>query len=319
MTGASSSGAWGGSHERKRSAVASVSAAVSGNPSALASARLQFSRREGNAPVGNGYCIAFATVDPVEIEARSGLPAEVLMLIGGALYACWAWGPGRNFQVPYVTPVANNYLVDALEAIRPGADLGVLPTRYVIAWLRDLRGLLPAPDGLADAPLPVAIQRVAQLHVDAHLGRVPDAATWSAVCRQAVAATDATTTGVGRAIAEFVEAVAWPMDSLRAELPELVERHFQKLAIAEQEARCTPEMLALQDRAYRAFDAIVREAGSDPARGGDWVEARVAEDPDCGAYHAAEFQDRLATLACAVCDDLGPRAYRVLIDTLKQL
>ena len=319
MTGASSSGAWGGSHERKRSAVASVSAAVSINPGALASARLQFSQRDGNAPVGNGYCIAFATVDPVEIEARSGLPAEVLMLIGGALYACWEWGPGRKVHVPYVAPVAKDYLVDALEAIRPGANLDALPTRYAIAWLRELRGLVPAQDDPADAPLPAAMQRVLQLHVDAHLGRVHDAATWSAVCRQAVAATDATTTGVGRAIAEFVEAVAWPMDSLRAELPELVERHFQKLAIAEQEARCTPEMRGITARGERAFEAIEREARGDPARSNAWMEERLAEDPDLQAFEAPEFQDQLAALACAVCDDLGPRAYRVLMDTLKRL
>ena len=313
------SGAWGGNHERKRSAIATVSAAVSGRSRGLPGAVLRIDPDDSHTDLSNAYCIAFDTVDPAELEGRSGLPIWALMLISAALVSCWDWNHASSVQQRYVTPVARNGFVDALEAIRPGADLAGFPARYVIALLRDARGLVPPQDGVAAARLSRTIERVAQLHQDACDGCAPDDASWSAARGEAVAATDAANSTVGRVIAKFVEAVAWPMDSLVAELPDMVSEFLSDLVSAEQEVGYTVEMRDRFDRNSRAVAAILNEAKSSSPLDVEWIKARIAEHPDVQAFGAPEFQDQLIALARVVCDRHGPRAYRLLLDTLKGL
>ena len=322
MTAASAAGAWGGSLERKQSVVAAVSAALSGNPLAWPYPALEVYRHEDGPANGNGYCLAFDTVDPAELEAKSGLPADVLRLIGGALCAC-TFQKWRDFKAEvYMTPVAKDCLVEALEAIRPGADLDALPGRYVVALLRNLQDLLPAVDGVAGAagaPLTVAIKRIAQLHRDALVGRVSDSVTWSAARRAAVTATDAVTTPAGTAIAQFVEAVAWPIDGLVPELPDLLLLHmslFGHLA----RMRRPAEVQAVMDRYNQALgDLLKLQAEATPPHDQAWLDARIAESPEAQAYKQPEFQARLDALFCEACDEYGPRSHRVLMDTLRQL
>ena len=319
MTGASNPGAWGGRPDLKRSAVATVSAAVSGNVRAVPSATLYLDSEDGRPSFGNAYCVAFDTEDTAELEARSGLPVATLRLIGGALFPCVERGHKRTAERPYVTPVAKHCLVDALEAIRPGADLAALPGHYVVALLRELHEPKASPDDASAATLEAARQRVAQLHADELDGRAPDAGAWSAVRREAVAATDAAATPVGRKVAQFVETVAWPIGTMAEELPGLVERLHYDLGIAEQQARHSPEIKAVKQRVGQAYESIHKAAQSESSVTDEWYKARMAEHPDIQAHEASECQDQLIAVACAVCDQHGPRAYRLLIDALKQL
>ena len=157
-----------------------------------------------------------------------------------------------------------------------------------------------------------------QLHVDEIEGRAPDSATWSTARREAVAATDAAATRAGRLVAQFVETVAWPIGGMADELPELVERLHYELALAEQRARYSPEIKALKQRVGDAFAAIRKAAESNPSVvDDDWFMARMAEDPAIQAHDSPEIQDQLIAVACAVCDQRGPSAYRMVIDTLE--
>ena len=319
MTAVPGSGAWDGSHEFKHSVVAVVAAAASGNAMAVPGAKLFLHSGDGHPAFGAAYCLAFDTVDPAELDARSGLPIRTLQLIGGALKPCWNLEFLRSHSDFYVTPVARNCFADALDAIRPGADLAALHGRYLVALLRDVGGLLPPPDGAPDAPLPRSIGRVLQLHFDAQAGDAAGDERWTTVRQEAMTAAGTVTTPVGRAVAEFVEAAAWPIDGFVDELPFLVEQLHEGLVTAERESAYTDDIRAVVDRYRRADAAVWDEAYARPTRDGAWIRARLAEDPDIQAYNAPEFQERLFALACAACDKHGTRAYRLLMETLKQL
>ena len=319
MTAASHPGAWGGSEARKRSVVSVVAAAASGNALAMPGAKLHLQSGGSHPTFGAAYCLAFDTADPAELEARSGLPVRTLQLIGGALRSCWNWDFASGLSQSYVTLVARTAFADALDAIRPGADLAALPGRYLVALLRDVGGLLPPPDGVPDASLPRSIDRVLQLHLDAQAAAAAGDERWTAVRQEAMAAAGTVTTPIGRAVAEFVEAAAWPIDGFVDELPFLVEQLHEGLVTAERESAYTDDIRAVVDRYRRADAAVWDEAYARPTRDGAWIRARMAEDPDIQAYKAPEFQERLFALACAACDKHGTRAYRLLIDTLKEL
>ena len=313
-------GAWGGSLERKQSVVSAVSAAIGGNRHAWPSTSLGVGQISEGTPCGNGYCLAFDTVDAAELERRAGLPVDVLLMIGGALavtvHVGWTGPP----TPVHVVPSTEDALVRALEAIRPGADLEALRPLYVAGLLRDLRDLVPPEDGGVAASLPQVIERIAQLHLEAHAGRALEASTWSSVRNDAVAATDAARTELGGHIASFVEAVAWPLEDLVAELPRLVEGLHRSICDHVCKSLWTTDVRTCWDRSQVAF-AEIREAQKQAGAVDDdnWFLSRVAENPDCRAANAPEFQARLISFGQAAYDRHGPHAHRLLMDTLKQL
>lgn len=319
MGDTATTGAWGGSLERKQAVVGAVSAAIADNKFAWPSATLGLNRPDNGPRSGNGYCVAFDTDDASELERRSGLPVDVLLMLGagltGTVFLGWTGTPTPG----HIVPSTENGLVHALEAVRPGANLEALRPLYVVALLRALRDLVP-PDGVDDMPPPQLIERIANLHLEALASRAADASTWSVVRREAVAATDAARTQLSQRVASFVESVAWPLEDLAVELPGVVEMLHLDICNWFVEALRTPEQQACFDRYLQASKEIREEQMRLGAVADDaWFQARLEESPAVQVISSPDFQRQLIALGHAAYDRHGPRAYRLLMDTLNRL
>ena len=202
------SGAWGGDAERKQAAIAAVRATLAANPKVTLSPRLRLAAPDQSDGVSNVYCAAFGTDDPVELEARAGLPSDLLRLLSALMSACDEGG---------IATAARDLPAAALEAIPAGANSVALVRCYMVALLdriadiRDTDGHVLAPEHAA------LVRELRSMYAEDAV----DPAAFLALRRSAMSAREAATGSLEIAVLEFVESAAWPPASLMGELPVL--------------------------------------------------------------------------------------------------
>ena len=310
------SSAWGGDPERKQASIASARAALAAGPVVTCNPSLRLvAAGQANGP-SNVYCAAYGTADPAELEIRAGLPVSTLMLASAALCGCQQWastGEGDQRR-PALVGGAEEAPIAALEAIRAGADPFALTRNYVVDLLGQLatlqdrvgKGLTPEQQAL--------VRQLATLQDEG----CTDPATFRAFRRTATAATDAATGDLDDTVLRFVEAVAWPLAGLTAELPEFL-MHLQ----VELPSSLAPDLLSAAERAtYDAFSALYlaasRRLKADPTLDAIAEYAKIETTPEFVAVNDPAFQDRLERLALVEAEAYAPFAVDLLIGAFRK-
>ncbi len=214
--------------------------------------------------------------DESEYERQLGIPAEAAYLHETLLYFCGRETmPDDPEGAPIFTlaPFAQDYPVQWLNAIAPGANLSMLAPRFVAWTLRDLlSGGLPSQLAL-DPAIKAAGEGVQVLFDTAIAGGTVPPEQWTAARKAAVRATDGTADALSHTIGGFVEAAAWPLHSSVGELRGNVADLWMSLANLLQRTHMTAEELARDD--------VLRNARMER------MEAAQSPDYDPDAYLAA--------------------------------
>lgn len=308
-------GAWGGDPERKPQIVEQVRAAAYGRDEVAAGAVLHLRHQDGRRTSGQIFAVAFDTADAAEIEVRSGLPAVVLRLIGGVLAACEHWSAGRDGKTGdlYVAPAAIDGAARMLEAIPVGADLAVLPQRYLVALLTQLSVDSGDDTWLAGSGTRDLLRSVLALHA----GDRRDKAGFRALRRDVVRATDAAESIPDRVVLTMLESVAWPIDDLTEELPGIVQTLHLNLRNALGSAQPTVDERRVIADFEEAMRVLQEEFAADPAIDPVQFNERVRASPSFRAFRNAMFQARLVGYTRVACDEYAPNALALLQRVLR--
>ncbi len=308
-------GAWGGDPERKRQVVEQVRAAAYGRDEVAAGAVLHLRHQDGRRTSGQIFAVAFDTADAAEIEARSGLPALVLRLIGGVLAACEHWSAGRDGKTGdlYVAPAAIDGAARMLEAIPVGADLAVLPQRYLVALLTQLSADPGDDTWLAGSGTRDLLRSVLALHA----GDRRDKAEFRALRRDVVRATDAAESIPDRVVLTMLESVAWPIDDLTEELPGVVQTLHVNLSNALGSTQPTADERQIIADYQEASRALIEAFEADPSADVQRFLERMQASPAVHAFRDATFQARLVGYSHVACDEYAPKALALLQRVLR--
>ena len=310
------SSAWGGDPERKQASIASARSALAAGPTVMCNPTLWLGAAgQANGP-SNLYCAAYGTADPAELEARAGLPVSTLMLASAALCGCQHWastGEGDQ-RMPALVGGAEEAPIAALEAIRAGADPFALTRGYVVDLLGQLAAVHDRAGGGLTPEQQALVRQLATLHDEG----CTDPATFRAIRRTATAATDAASGDLEGAVLRFVEAVAWPLAGLSAELPEFVMRLQVELR-----SPLAPELLTPAERAtYDAFSALYlaasRRLKADPTLDAKAEYEKIESTPEFVAVNDPAFQVRLERLALVEAEAYAPFAVDLLIGAFRK-
>ena len=304
-------GAWGGDPARKQASIATARAALAAGPAVSYSAALWLDETGNPSSV---YCAAYGTADPAELEARAGLPASTLMLAGAALEPCqYVWTENGVCANRTVVGTEGDP-IEALEAIRVGADPLALARCYVVDLLGRLAALVD-PNGQGLTPEQQALVRqLATLHESDRT----DPAEFRAFRRAATAAMDAATGDVATTVLRFVESVAWPLAGLTDELPELVSGTFKLLR-----HHLSPERLSVAEQA--TLDALTklytdigvrRDAGIDVDV--EAQRAKIKTTPEYAAVNSPAFMARMEYYDRVAAEAYGPFAVDLLIGAFRK-
>ena len=307
--------AWGGDAGRKQASIAFARSALAGRPSVFCSPTLRLGTAGQAGDPSNVYCAAFGTADPSELEARSGLPASTLMLASAALSACVRWDQaGEDMpRVPGLVAGAIEAPLDALEAIRAGADPRALARRYVVDLLGQLavrrdhggRGLTAEQQAL--------VRQLATLHDEG----CTDPAAFRALRRAATAATDAATGDLAPKALGFVESVAWPLAGLTDELPELVSGLHAALRSQLLLERLSPQEHATLDALSNLYRAVREREGVDPTFDARAERERIETTPEFVAANEPALLARLDRYDRDAIEAYAPFAVDLLIGAFR--
>ena len=308
------SGAWGGDPARKKASIAAARAALDAGQIVVCAPRLFLAGEHRD--WSNVYCAAYRTTDPVELEARAGLPVSTLMLASAALSSCDYYVLADDGMRRWKR-LAENALeapIAALEAIPVGADTPSLARCYVmdllgrLERLRDLdgRGLTPEQRALP--------RRLATLHSEGSA----DPVAFRALRRTATAATDEAATEIEKAVLAFVESLAWPLGGLTAELPDILERGHQGLRAALAPERPTPVESAQLKAVDAMFDALDERRRAEPGFDTEPEVARIQATPEFLAVIDLAFQVRLEHYDHLAAEAYAPFAIDLLLSALRK-
>lgn len=288
---ATTGGAWGGDPARKQAAIEAARAALAATPAYMCIPALKMSSPDEPESYSNVYCAAWGTADPAELEARSGLPARVLLLLSSTLACCESWprDAATRRRRPRLVEAARGAPIGLLEAIRPGAEPAELARHYVVDLLGWMAGVR-APDGRGLAPEQrLLVRELAALHGSAGT----DASAYRALRRAATASTDGSNDELAAAMLQFVEAVAWPIDGLSAELPDLATQLNLQLRSQLAPERPNAEERAVLDAAAGVFRAMYARLEADPTLDRKALIGQALATPEVAAQEAPAFQDRM--------------------------
>ena len=309
------SGAWGGDPARKQAAIATARAALATIP--VVSLRPRFKlATPGHDEVSNVYCAAYGTDDPAELGSRAGLPASTLLLASAALRACERWGAsdeGGRRELPLVPPVAG-VPVEALEAIRVGADPLAIARSYVVELLsrleamhdHDGRGLTPEQRAL--------LRRLATLHRD----DCTDPAVFRELRREAMATTDGVSGEFEAPVLQAVEALAWPLAGLMDELPVIMSDLHMQLVYRLSPEQPSPADKAIGEAANALARAVMARIEADPTLDNEAEYARLRATPEFVAMRDPAFQARQARLDLVAAEAYAPFAVDVLLTAFRK-
>ena len=309
-------GAWGGDPARKQAAIATARASLAAGPivTCIPTPHLGDAGQPGDP--SNVYCAAYGTADPAELEARAGLSAATLMLASAVLSACEYWekagedGP----HLPQMAAGTGEAPIAVLEAVPVGADPVALARNYVVdllGWLgairdRDGRGLDPEQQRI--------VRELATLHGEGGA----DAARFRALRRTATAATDAATGDLAPAVFRFVEAAAWPLAGLAAELPEVVSQlHIGMRSLLAPE-RPSPAEQATIDALSALYRALNARTTAEPDLDFKAELAKIEATPEFVAAYDPAFVARIRRYDVVAADAYGPIAVERLIGAFRR-
>ena len=310
------SGAWGGDAARKQASVAAARAALAAGPAVTYFPSLKLTETGKVDAPSNVYCAAYGTADPVELEARAGLPAATLLLAAGALGACeyWGWSSEDGSRERRRVGAMHDAPIAALEAIRAGAESIALARHYVadllraLAAMRDRDGRGPTPDQQA------LVRQLATLHEEG----CTDPAKFRAFRRTAVAATDAATGDVATTVLGFAETVAWPLPGLAGELPEFVMQVHGDLRLHLAPERITPAEQATIDALSARYGVAHQRVQVDPTLDVEAEYAKVEASPEHAAVYAPAFVARLEHYERVAVEAYAPLAIGVLLGAFRR-
>ena len=309
-------GAWGGDPARKQAAIATARASLAAGPivTCIPTPHLGDAGQPGDP--SNVYCAAYGTADPAELEARAGLSAATLMLASAVLSACEYWekagedGP----HLPQMAAGTGEAPIAVLEAVPVGADPVALARNYVVdllGWLgairdRDGRGLDPEQQRI--------VRELATLHGEGGA----DAARFRALRRTATAATDAATGDLAPAVFRFVEAAAWPLAGLAAELPGVVSQlHIGMRSLLAPE-RPSPAEQATIDALSALYRALNARTTAEPDLDFKAELAKIEATPEFVAAYDPAFVARIRRYDVVAADAYGPIAVERLIGAFRR-
>ena len=309
------SGAWGGDPARKQASIATARAALAAVP--VVSLRPRFKlAAPGNDEVSNVYCAAYGTDDPAELETRSGLPASTLMLVSAALRACERWGAsddGGRRELPLVEPVAGAP-VEALEAIRVGADPLAIARSYVVELFGRLEALRDHDGRGLTTEQCALLHRLATLHRD----DCTDPAAFNELRREAMAMTDRTSGEFEKPVLKFVEALAWPLAGLTGELPEIVGTLHMELFDRLSPEQPSPADKAIGEAANALARALMARIEADPTLDNEAEYARLRATPEFVAMRDPAFRARQSRLDLVAAEAYAPFAVDVLLTAFRR-
>ena len=308
--------AWGGDPARKQASIAAARAALAARPVVTCSPALNLAEVGADRNWSNVYCAAYGTADPADLEAQAGLPVSVLLLASAALCGCQFMartGVGDQ-RMPELVGGAKEAPIAALEAIRAGADPLALIRNYVVDLLRQMAGLHDCEGRGLTPEQQALVRQLATLHDES----CTDRATFRALRRTAMAATDTATGDLEGTVLRFVESVAWPLAGLSTELiGSVMFLHI------ELRSPLAPEQLSPAERATGdALSALYLAAGQrlreDPAVDAKAEYAKIETTPEFAAVKDPAFQDRLERLALVEAEAYAPFAGDLLIGAFRK-
>lgn len=304
-------GAWGGDPLRKRTSIAAARKALESGPVVMCSPPLRLGAAgQANDP-SNIYCAAYGTDDPAELEARAGVPTSTLMLVSATLGHCEYWAPtGEGDQrAPRMAAGLEGAPIDALEAIRAGADPTSLERCYVVDLLRRLTAIQDRGGRGLNHDQQALMRQLASLHDDGST----DPATFRAVRRMATEATDAATGELETTVLRFVESVAWPLGGLSAELPWITSRvNFELRTQLAPERPSVAEQATLEALATR-YRALNERYEAEPDLDFKAELGKIKATPEFAAANEPAFMARLQGYDAAAVEAYAPFAVGVLV------
>ena len=309
-------GAWGGDAARKQASIATARAALAAGPvvTCIPTPHLGDAGQPGDP--SNVYCAAYGTADPAELEDRAGLPAATLMLASAVLSACEYWekagqdGP----HLPKMAAGTGEAPIAVLEAIPVGADPIALARNYVV----DLLGWLAAIRNRDGRGLDPEQQRIVGELAAMHGGGGTDAAGFRALRRTATAATDAAAGDLAPAVFRFVEAAAWPLAGLAAELPEVVSRLHSELRSQLAPKRPSPAEQATIEALSELYRALNARMTAEPGLDFKAELAKIEATPEFAAAYDPAFVARIRRYDVVAAEAYGPGAVDRVIGAFRR-
>ena len=307
-------GAWAGDAARKQAAIQAARQALDAGGEFVTYPFLDLALPEHPDRESNVYCLAYGTADPVELEARSGLPIDVLLLVSAALAACGysssAFEPGVEPSRPRLVAA----VLAALESIPVGADATSIARCYVADLLDWLVGVHDhGGHGLTQEQQSL-IRELAALH--AASGTAP--AAFRPVRRAITEATGAASNELEVSVMGFVESLAWPMAGLVGELPPLVNRLHHGLCPLLSPDQPTPEERDALDAYGKMFAAVSERLRADPSLEEKVLFAQAEAAPESVLVNAPAFQAGIQRRFRVAAQSYAPVAIGLLIGALRK-
>lgn len=307
-------GAWAGDAARKQAAIQAARQALDAGGEFVTYPFLDLALPEHPDRESNVYCLAYGTADPVELEARSGLPVEVLLLASAALAACQyqtsAFEPDIEPSRPGLVAAA----LAALEAIPVGADATSIARCYVADLLDWLVGVHDQDGHSLTQEQQSLIRELAALH--AASGTAP--AAFRPVRRAIAEATNAASNELEASVMRFVESVAWPMAGLAGELPQQVSWLHLGLRPLLSPDQPTPEERDALDAFGKMYASVSERLRADPSLEGEVLFAEVDAAPVGIVVNAPAFQAGLERRWRVAAQAYAPVAIGLLIGALRK-
>ena len=116
----------------------------------------------------------------------------------------------------------------------------------------------------------------------------------------------------------FVESLAWPLDGLTAELPDILQRGHQGLRAALAPERPTPVETAQLKAVDAMFDAVVERNRVEPGFDVEAEVARIQATPECVAVTDLAFQVRLEHYDLLAAEAYAPFAIELLLTAFRK-
>ena len=308
--------AWDGDAARKQASIAFARSALAARPSVFCIPTLRLGTAGQADDPSNVYCAAFGTADPSELESRSGLPASTLMLASAALSVCVRWDQaGEDMpRVPGLVAGAIEAPLNALEAIPVGADTLALARRYVV----DLLGRLADPRNHGGRGLTAEHQALLRQLATLHDEGCTDPVAFRALRRAATGATDAATGDLARPALGFVESVAWPIEGLTEELPELVSRLHLDLRLKLLLEQQSPQECATLDALSDMYRAVSDRERVDLTFDAQAERERIETTPEYAAANEPALLARLDRNDLVATEAYAPFAVDLLIGAFRR-
>ena len=151
-----------------------------------------------------------------------------------------------------------------------------------------------------------------------HSGGGTDAAGFRAVRRTAAAATDAAAGDLAPAAFRFVEAAAWPLAGLAAELPEVVSRLHSELRSQLAPKRPSPAEQATIEALSELYRALNARMTAEPGLDFKAELAKIEATPEFAAAYDPAFVARIRRYDVVAAEAYGPGAVDRVIGAFRR-